>query len=147
MIRRPRRFSRRARVLGAVGRRIAEGDHEGAARQFVDEVAFGPGAWENELPPGIRAILVQNAPTFLDELQDPNWPRIDEDGLSGLELPVRLTYGSESPALFPAVIDRLVDLIPHAGRETIEGVGHVPHLTAPERYVEVTRRAVRSAAA
>ncbi len=136
-----------ARSLEAVGRRVAEGDHEGAARQFVEEVAFGPGAWENELPPEIRAIFVQNAPSFLDELQDPNWPRIDEDGLSGLELPVRLTHGSESPAMFPAVIDRLVDLIPHASRETIEGAAHMPQLTAPERYVEVTRRAVQSAAA
>ena len=61
-----------ARSLEAVGRRIAAGDHEGAARQFVEEVAFGPGAWENELPPEIRAVFVQNAPTFLDELQDPN---------------------------------------------------------------------------
>ena len=33
-----------ARSLDAVGRRIADGDHEGAARQFVEEVAFGPGA-------------------------------------------------------------------------------------------------------
>lgn len=40
-----------ARSLEAVGRRIAEGDHEGATRQFVEEVAFGPGAWENELHP------------------------------------------------------------------------------------------------
>ena len=31
-----------ARSLDAVGRRIAAGDHEGAARQFVEEVAFGP---------------------------------------------------------------------------------------------------------
>lgn len=136
-----------ARILEAVGRRIAEGDHEGAARQFVEELAFEPGAWENELPPEMRAIFVENAPTFLDELQDPNWPRIDEDALSGLELPVRLTHGSESPATFPAVIDRLVELIPRASRETIEGAAHVPQLTAPERYVEVTRRAVQSAAA
>jgi hypothetical protein len=37
----------------------------------VEEVAFGPGAWENELPPAVRATFVRNAPTFLDELQDP----------------------------------------------------------------------------
>ncbi|MGH2969981.1 MAG: alpha/beta fold hydrolase, partial [Solirubrobacteraceae bacterium] len=34
-----------AHSLEEVGRCIAEGDHEGAARQFVEEVAFGPGAW------------------------------------------------------------------------------------------------------
>ena len=73
-----------ARSLEAVGRRIAEGDHEGAARQFVEEVAFGPGAWENELPPEARAIFVHNAPTFLDELQDPEQLSIDEEALSQL---------------------------------------------------------------
>jgi pimeloyl-ACP methyl ester carboxylesterase len=136
-----------ARSLEAVGRRIAEGDHEGAARQFVEEVAFGPGAWENELPPEIRAIFVQNAPTFLDELQDPNQLRVDKEALARLELPVRLTDGSESPPTFPAVIDRLVELIPHVTRETIDDAAHVPQLTTPEHYVEVTRRALQQRAA
>src|SRR5918994_3669339 len=136
-----------ASSLESVGRRIAEGDHEGAARQFVEEVAFGPGAWENELPPEIRSIFVQNAPTFLDELQDPNQLRIDEDALSRLELPVRLTQGSQSPPTFPAVIDRLVELIPRVSRETIDGAAHVPQLTMPERYVQVTTRALQRAPA
>src|SRR5262245_56333663 len=72
-------------------------DHEGAARQFVEEVAFSPGAWERELPPEMRAVFVDNAPTFLDELEDPDQLRVDEDALSQLELPARLTQGSESP--------------------------------------------------
>jgi pimeloyl-ACP methyl ester carboxylesterase len=131
------------RSLDAVARRIADGDHEGAARQFVDEVAFGPGAWENELPLETREIFVRNAPTFLDELQDPKQLRIDEDVLSNLELSVQLTQGSESPPTFPAVIDRLIDLIPHASRETIDGAGHVPQLTHPERYVQVLTGAAR----
>jgi pimeloyl-ACP methyl ester carboxylesterase len=132
-----------ARSLDAVGRRIAEGDHEGAARQFVEEVAFGPGAWANELPKEMRAIFVHNAPTYLDELQDTKQLHIDEDALSRLELSVRLTQGSESPPTFPAVLDRLIELIPHAGRETIDGAGHAPQLTHPERYVEVVTRAAR----
>jgi pimeloyl-ACP methyl ester carboxylesterase len=136
-----------ARSLEAVGRRIAQGDHEGAARQFVEEVAFGPGAWEIELPPESRAIFVQNAPTVLDELQGSNPLNIEEQALSRLEMPVRLTNGSESPPIFPRVIDRLVELIPRVTRETIEGAAHVPQLTTPERYVEVTTRGVRQHAA
>lgn len=135
-----------ARSLEAVGARIAEGDHEGAARQFVEEVAFGPGAWENELPPEIRETFIRNAPTFLDELQDPNQLRIDEAALGKLELPVRLTQGSESPPTFPAVIDRLVALIPRVTRGTIEGAAHVPHMTTPDRYLEATKRAMQQAA-
>jgi pimeloyl-ACP methyl ester carboxylesterase len=65
-------LQRGAASLDEVGRRIAAGDHEGAARLFVEEVAFGPGAWEHELPAETRAVFVQNAPSFLGELQDPN---------------------------------------------------------------------------
>jgi pimeloyl-ACP methyl ester carboxylesterase len=137
---------RGARSLDAVGRRIADGDHEGAARQFVEEVAFGPGAWENELPPEMRAIFVHNAPTYLDELQDPRQLRIDVDALSHLELSVLLTQGSESRPTFPGVIDRLLELIPRASRETIDGAGHAPQLTHPERYAEVVTRALRASA-
>jgi pimeloyl-ACP methyl ester carboxylesterase len=92
-------------------------------------------------------MFVQNAPTFLDELQDPDQLRIDEDALARLDMPVRLTEGSESPPVFPRVIDRLVDLIPRATRETLEGAAHVPQLQTPEGYVEVTTRAVQRAAA
>ena len=134
-----------ARSLEAVGRRISEGDHEGAARQFVEEVAFGPGAWENELPSEIKAIFIQNAPTFLDELQDPEQLRIDEGPLTRLQLPVRLTDGSDSPPTFPRVIERLVQVIPGATRETIEGAAHVPHLTTPDAYAEVTARVPQAA--
>jgi pimeloyl-ACP methyl ester carboxylesterase len=133
-----------AHSLEEVGTRIAAGDHEGAARQFVEEVALGPGAWENELPGETRAIFVNNAPTYLDELQDPNQLNVDRDALSRLEIPVRLTQGSESPPLFPRVIDRLIGLIPRVTRETIDGAAHVPQLTTPERYVELTTHALRA---
>ena len=133
-----------ARSREAVRVRLVEGDHEGAARQFVDEIAFGPGAWDNQLPAEVKATMIRNAPTFLDEIQDPTQLTIDEDSLAGLAVPVRLTQGSESPPLFPRVIDRLERLIPHVVRETIPGVAHVPHLTDAAVYVEVTRRALES---
>jgi pimeloyl-ACP methyl ester carboxylesterase len=136
-----------ARSLESVGRRIAQGDHEGAARQFVEEVAFGPRAWDNELPPESRAIFVQNAPTFLDELRGPNPLNINEEAISRLQVPVHLTNGSESPPIFARVTDRLMELIPRVTRETIEGAAHVPQLTTPERYVEVTTRGVQQHAA
>jgi pimeloyl-ACP methyl ester carboxylesterase len=137
-------LQRAASSLEEVGRRIAAGDHEGAARHFVEEVAFGPGVWEHELPAEMRAVFVQNAPTFLDELQDPNQVNADQDALARLEIPVRLTEGSESPPLFPRVIDRLATLIPRVTRETIDGAAHVPQLSTPERYVEVTTRALHA---
>ena len=128
--------------LQGVAGRIAAGDHEGAARQFVEEVAFGPGAWDNEVPAEVKQIMIRNAPTFLGELQDPDQFGAGEDGLARLEIPVRFTDGSESPPIFALTIDRLVKLVPSTTRETIEGAAHMPQMQAPERYVEATARAV-----
>jgi pimeloyl-ACP methyl ester carboxylesterase len=135
------------RSFESVGRKIAQGDHEGAARQFVDELAFGPGAWDNQLPPQVRAMFVRNAPTFLDEMQDPTQLHIDEGALERLAVPVRLTEGSESPHGFRQVIERLVDLIPRASRETLEGAGHLPHLTTADTYVSTVIRGLHRLAA
>jgi pimeloyl-ACP methyl ester carboxylesterase len=99
------------------------------------------------VPPESRAIFVHNALTFLDELQGPNPIATEEEAISRLQMPVRLTNGSESPPIFARVIDRLMELIPRVTRETIEGAAHVPQLTTPERYVEVTTRGVRQQAA
>lgn len=136
-----------ARSVQEVGERIARGDDEGAARQFVEEVAFGPGAWENELPHEVREVFLRNAPTFLDELQDPGQLAIDEDALARLEVPLRLTDGSESPPVFPRIVGRLGELVPGAVRETIEGSAHLPQVQTPQRYVEAITRALHQPAA
>jgi pimeloyl-ACP methyl ester carboxylesterase len=128
-------LSQGARTLDAIGERIAAGDHEGAARQFVEEVVFGPGAW-GDVPPQIKTAFVENAPTFLDELRDPDLFGVDAKALARVQLPTRFTNGSESPPVFSRVVDRLIDLVPNAQRETIEGAGHVPALTDPERYAD-----------
>ena len=83
-----------------------------------------------------------NAPTFLDELQDPDQLGVDEDALGQLEVPVRFTGGSESPPVFARALDRLAELVPGCSRQTIEGAAHVPQMTSPERYVEVTAAGV-----
>jgi pimeloyl-ACP methyl ester carboxylesterase len=134
-----------ARSMQAIGKRIAEGDHEGAARQFVEEVIMGPGAWEHALPAETRAMMTLNAPALLGQLQDPNANVVDSDALATVDIPVRLTMGGESAPVLARVIDRLVELIPGASREAIDGAGHLPQLTTPERYVAAIRRAAQDA--
>lgn len=131
------------RSIEAVRRQLEAGEHEGAAHQFVDEVAFGPGAWETQMPPELRELFVRNAPTFLDELRDPHQLTVDEEVLARLAVPVRLTEGTDSPPTFSRVIDRLVELIPNVSRERFEGAGHVPQLTHAELFVETTTRALQ----
>jgi pimeloyl-ACP methyl ester carboxylesterase len=131
--------------LESVGARVADGDHEGAARQFVEEVAFGPGAWENELPPEVREVFVRNAPTYLDELRDPDALGADLDGLSRFQRPVLLTDGSESPPIFPKVIDILARAFPNSRRNTYVGAAHMSHLTHPEEFTTTVNEFAASA--
>ncbi|WP_028659591.1 alpha/beta fold hydrolase [Nocardioides insulae] len=127
--------------VAEVGRRIAAGDHAGAAEQFVDEVALGPGSWAR-LPESLRAMMTGNAPTYLDELRDSSWRSLDEQALTGYGGPVLLTGGGQSPAFFAAVLDRLEEFLPHAERHLHPQAGHIPHVTHPEEYVDTLVRFV-----
>jgi pimeloyl-ACP methyl ester carboxylesterase len=120
--------------LAQVRRRLEDGDLEGGAEQFVEEVALGPGGWAS-LPAATRETMVRNASTYLDELDDPEWQTIDEAGLARFGGPVLLTSGDQSPAWFRPILDRLADLLPHAQRHVYRGAGHVPYATHPQDYV------------
>lgn len=120
--------------LAVVGRRIAAGDHSGAAEQFVDQVALGPGSWAR-MPEIMRATMIHNAPTFLDELQDDEWRVIDESRLSRYPGPVLLTLGDQSPPFYRWIEDRIVGLLPRVERSTFAGAGHLPHVTHPGAYI------------
>jgi pimeloyl-ACP methyl ester carboxylesterase len=113
---------------------VARGDVKAAARQFVEEVALGPGAWE-QLPAPLRATMIDTASAVLAEQQDPNWASVDPVALSGIDLPVLLTQGDESPPWFPPIVAKLAAAIESANVLTYSGAGHAPHLTHPDDYL------------
>jgi pimeloyl-ACP methyl ester carboxylesterase len=123
------------RQIEAVVERIASGDHAGAAEQFVEAVALGPGSWA-QIPPGLQRTYTDNAPTFLDEVQDPEQLTFDLDWIRGFSRPALLTLGEQSPPMFAPVVARLATAIPHVEVLSFPGGGHVPHATDPDRYVE-----------
>jgi pimeloyl-ACP methyl ester carboxylesterase len=55
--------------IGAVVAALQSGEAELGARQFVETIALGPGAWAT-LPAETRQTFVVNAPTWLDEVDD-----------------------------------------------------------------------------
>ena len=131
-------------ALGEVERRIDAvvgllegGDHEGAARLFVETIAFGPGAWDEQLTPEMREVCIANAPTFLDEVRDPDALQMDLDALAGFDRPALLTSGTESAPFFGPVVDMVAESLPRSERVTIDGADHVPHISVPGRYVEL----------
>ncbi|MFE2408259.1 alpha/beta fold hydrolase [Kitasatospora sp. NPDC059408] len=105
------------------------------AHQFVEEVAIGPGAWDG-FPEVVRETFLTNAPTFLDEQDDPGWSSIDLGGLSGYRGPALLTMGTVSPPWFPVIIARLAEALPQAQVRQLVGAGHIPHVTHPAEYVQ-----------
>jgi len=128
---------------GTVAGRIASGDHAGAAETFVEMVALGPGAWAR-LPPRVRAAMVENAPTFLDEANDPDQFGFDPDRLAAFDRPLLLTTGDRSPPVFAPVMRRLARAQPAAIVHTFPGAGHIPHVTHPDDYVAATARFIRA---
>lgn len=119
--------------LAEVRRLLEAGDHSGGARHFVENVALGPGAWD-QLPPEVRESFVRHAPTFLAELRDPDALGVDAEGLRRTPVPVLLSAGERSPAFFAPVIERLVALVPGARSVLLAGAGHVPHLSHAGDY-------------
>ncbi len=132
------------RRIGAVAELLEGGDHEGAARLFVETIAFGPGAWDGQLTPEMREVFVANAPTFLDEVRDPDALQMDLDALSGFGRPALLTSGTTSAPFFGPVVDMVGSSLPRAERVTIDGADHVPHISVPERYVELLSAFIRT---
>jgi pimeloyl-ACP methyl ester carboxylesterase len=120
--------------IDAVVERIASGDHAGAAEQFVETVALGPGTWAH-LPPELQQTLIENAPTFLDEASDPEQLSFDLDLIRGFPQPA-LTLGDQSPPTFAPVVEQLAAALPRVEVLTFSGAGHIPHATDSDAYVE-----------
>ena len=124
-------------ALGAVRQKLERGEHQAAARQFADEVAFGPGSWDAGLTAETRERMIGNAATFLDELRQPSRLRVDVDGLAQFDRPILLTEGGQSPRLRGLSMDALALALPRAERRTLPGTAHLPHLTDPAGYAQV----------
>ena len=135
-----------APLLEEVGRRIREvvehlerGDDEAGARQFVETIAFGPGAWD-QLPADMRKTFTFNAPTFLDEAREPGGLALDLAMLRQFPHRALVSRGTTSAPFFPLVVDDVAQALPHVERFVFSGAGHVPHLSHPDAYVERLRR-------
>ncbi|HWI84421.1 alpha/beta hydrolase [Ramlibacter sp.] len=132
--------------IDAAAALLRAGDMEGGARRFVDTIAYGPGAWD-ELPQATRDTFVFNAPTWLDELQEPEALSMQLDLLSGYSAPALLTLGGASPPFFPLVVKRVAAAVPYARQHVFPDAGHVPHLSHPEEYARVVTEFIATATA
>ncbi|MDP8956469.1 MAG: alpha/beta hydrolase [Actinomycetota bacterium] len=121
---------------GYVVEMIERGDHEAAARIFVDRVTFGPGAWDR-FPRFMKQTFVENAETFAEEYRDSGVYEADFDALRRFPGPALLTTSDNSPAWFAVVLDRLAEVLPRVERHVYQGAGHNPQGMAAEEYLRV----------
>ena len=126
------------RRVATVIARLEAGDTVEGARQFVETIAFGPGAWDT-IPERMRQTFIANAPTWLDESRDPESSTLNLEALGSLRALSLVTHGDESPPFFPAVVAKIAAALPKAKQYTFKGAGHVPHLSHSQTYVEVIR--------
>lgn len=122
----------------AIGKLLEDGDMEGGARQFVESIAFGPGAWDH-VPSKLKDTVVFNAPTFLDELRDPEAYVFDLSPLSTFPQPVLLTFGEHGVPFMPHICQLLASVLPQAEPKMIPGADHAPQLSQPESFVTIIK--------
>ena len=112
---------------------IAAGDPDSAVREFlhdiggysepeIDEFAASP-VWE---------LRRQVVPTVPRELRAEGRHSLDRAALAGLELPVLMLVGSESPAWATRSTTAYADALPDVTVRTLEGQGHGGAVSAPE---------------
>ncbi|MFI6448949.1 alpha/beta fold hydrolase [Kitasatospora sp. NPDC050543] len=116
---------------------LERGEPAAAAELFVETVAFGPGAWA-QLPAPVRHTFIRNAPTYLDEMRDPDALDVDLAALGRFNEPALLTQSDDSPPIFAAVLDMIDLALPKAERHLYLDAGHAPQVARPEEYVRVT---------
>jgi pimeloyl-ACP methyl ester carboxylesterase len=133
--------------MGVVLNTLKAGNMALGAEQFVDTVALGPGMWA-KLPPGLQQTFIFNAPTWLDEMNEPeSVMTVDTARLSRFGRPALITQGDQSPPFFRVIVEKIAAALPHATRSTFQGAGHVPHLTHADEYVRVLTEFIACSAA
>ena len=130
-------------LTGSILAELVHGSVEVGVSRFFEDVAFGPGAWA-VLPAEVRAANIANLQTFLDMLADPRWDTIDSAALAEVDVPIVLSDGDQTVPWLRRITEVLGAALPSVHRRTIEGAGHLPHLTRPDAFLEVVEAACPS---
>ncbi|MFV0410123.1 MAG: alpha/beta fold hydrolase [Paracoccus sp. (in: a-proteobacteria)] len=116
------------------------GDWDEMLRRFLDDwgrpgaeiPTDGPQA--DRLRQQIRMVAETN-----DRLMSDRADILRAGGLEGVDAPVMLIAGSESPAIIHEVLETLTARLPDVGRATVPGAGHMLPVTHPDQFADLTR--------
>lgn len=118
-------------------KQLMAGEMESSIRTFMNAV-LKPNAWD-EFPEDFRKFLIASAPTFIDDVNDPDPWTVDLEELAKFPKPILLTQGEYSTKVYGAILDELHKAVPRAQRMIIEGADHSPQISHPKEYAEIVR--------
>lgn len=133
------------RALGPAEAALERGDVDEAMRRMGHGV-LGKEAYR-VLSSARREQIRDNL--ILEEFRSSEaMPRLDLDEIRSVGCPVLLVEGEESPVVFSRLLDRLVELLPHARRTAVPGASHNVHEDRPGTFDDLVasfldRRAAR----
>ncbi|SAL31413.1 alpha/beta fold hydrolase [Caballeronia telluris] len=100
---------------------IEDGEIDAGLELFVDSVST-PGSWRRS-PASFRAMAIDNATTLPKQLRDP-LPAYSRETARDVKCRTLLIEGEKSPRMFRNNVDKLVNWVDFAHRETIAGASH-----------------------
>lgn len=111
-------------------RLLATGEHEEAARRFMRD--WGAGAPWEALPEKLRTRFIAQMPIIENvtpsNFEDPGGI-CREGGFEGIEAPVMLIRGDQSPKIVAATCDAIAARLADVGTAVVPGAGHMLPLT------------------
>lgn len=118
-----------------IGRRVARGELEEAARMFVSYWS-GESAWA-AMPPAARGALAGRMPAIRGHFDSLFAAPVGLAALRGLERPVMLVRGEQMHAPVRRVVELLSAWLPRVACARIRHAGHMGPLTHPDAFAGV----------
>ena len=135
---------------GAAGPAGDQSDQDGrderaheAAEWFLRRM-IGDDLWDR-LPESMRAERRAEGPTLVAELRSVRPPSPVPFEASAITVPVLVACGTEARPHHLRASDELARTVPRGELRVIEGAGHGAHLSHPEEFARLVRRAIEMA--
>lgn len=116
---------------------MQRGDREMAAQVFTQ--MWGSGEVWQDIPNAIRQYIVARIDLIVagaGGINDDNSGVLNTGRLEGLDVPVLLLQGTQSPRVITAINDALADRLPNARQVRVNGAGHMLPVTHSQKVAQ-----------
>lgn len=131
----------RRRMTGDVRELVRAGRADEALAMFLaDAVRLSTDEIARMRQSAIWPQILAHVPNLVEELGASEGYRLDASRFGGLEIPVLLLVGAESPPRARELIDALASVLPHAQVRELAGERHLAQLSSPDLFTSEVLR-------